>query len=265
MHSGKPQFERFFHDPAGCTVIRQDRHKVLLRCDGEPGTDGPLCVKIYRCSGPAQSIRETLSGSRAARDLHVCRQLAARDIAVPEPLGAVTDRTSWGGVRRSIFATRWVSDMESLRDIAVPLAKETGKKAPLIASLCTALGHFIATLHGRGIYSSDLNEGNLMIRRHPDGIHRVLLVDFEGVRFLRTISRKRRLANLAPVTAFLLPLGPEIPGLLCAAYAAAVGSAPDDLLPAVRERAMAILARRKQELDARFTQIGQLREKALSE
>jgi hypothetical protein len=67
------------------------------------------------------------------------------------------------------------------------------------------------------------------------------------------------------VTAFLLPLGPEIPGLLCAAYAAAVGSAPDDLLPAVRERAMAILARRKQELDARFTQIGQLREKALSE
>jgi hypothetical protein len=254
-----PDITGFFDDRRGCTVLREDRHKTILRCDAHLDTDGPLFIKIYRYRGMAHALRETLFGHRAARDLRTGRRLAAARIPVPAPVGAAADRTSWGLVRRSLLAARWVEDMRSLRDLVIPLFDRPNESGPVVSALADALGRFVANLHRSGVLCRDLNSGNFLVRRETDGTFRILLVDHESVRFVRRIPARHRTGNLADVAAILLPLGPDTPRMLCAAYLEHGGRELEELVLTVHEQAVNLLARREQDLDARFARISEAR------
>lgn len=254
----------FFSGVNGGVVIRQDRRKLILRSDDPPGIGMPLCIKIYLQQGLLPALRETLTRSAGERSIANCRRLADAGIHVPEPYGAAIERGPFGLLSRSLAATQWIGDMASLRDHTIPLFGTVSDGDPSVAALARSLGAFVAALHERGIWVSDLNSGNLLVRRRQDGTFSVILVDHDDIAFPGTVYEKQRLANLSQVAALLLPLGSGTPEQVCAGYAPVAGTADAAALARdVSARAAAVLVRWKRDLDARFSRVGSERRSAL--
>lgn len=252
--------ERYFRDQSGCVIVRQDPRKLILRCGDPRGTAEPLFVKIYRYQGRWHSLRETLSGPSAERSLRICQRLASAGVPVPEPVGAAVDRTAMGIVRSSLFAARWMQDMTSLRDFAVPLFNRVSDGDRRIETLNRSLGIFIARLHEQGIRPRDLNAGNFLVRFREDGSFRIMLTDHEDISFSNALTGKQCVTNLAQVAAFMLPLAKNAPQQICEGYASTRTVADADrLVRAVGSRAAALLAGWQQAINARFDRVAQAR------
>lgn len=253
------QLGSFFREPAGCTVIRRDRHKVIMRCI-DAMTGGPLFIKVYRQERLLSMLRETLGRSRGEREQLRCERLRKLGIPVPAPLGFATDRGGLGLVRQSLYAAAWVEDRGSLRDLAVELFRLRPVDPNLMQALSGSLGRFIAALHRAGVKAYDLNAGNFLVRRAADGSFDLVLVDYEQIAFSAFISRRRKIGNLAQVSAFLLPLSEQTFEGVCAGYLSAGGKDDrGDLVQIVGARARELAAHWEQRLDDRFRRIGEQR------
>lgn len=254
---------RYFLKRDGAVVLRQDRARTILRCDTSPDIGAPLFIKIYHRGGIGEALRSVPRGSAGERSYRTGCRLAAAGIPVPEPYGAATERGPLGLASRSLAASVWVGDMVSLRDHAIPLFGKVPAGDPAVRALGRSLGRFIALLHERRIWAPDLNAGNFLVRQEPDASFRVLLADHDDIRFVRTITDKRRLANLSQVAAFLLPLGPGGPDDLCDGYLAdRAMSDPERLRREVRKRAATMLQRWEDGMNARFERIADARKEA---
>jgi tRNA A-37 threonylcarbamoyl transferase component Bud32 len=250
---------RYFRESEGCTVIRQDTRKVIMRC-GDAGTSSTLFIKVYRAEGLLSSLRNTLGRSRGERELLRGKRLRDLGIPVPEPLGSATDRSRMGLVRRSLYAAAWIEGRSSLRDLAVELFRQLPVDGELMQSLCTSLGRFIARLHAAGVKAYDLNAGNFLLSRTVDGSFDLILVDYEHLAFSGRLTGRRRIGNLAQVSAFLLPLSEQAFKGVCAGYLAAGGkNIHGDLVHVVGVRARELSAQWEQRLDDRFRRIGEQR------
>jgi tRNA A-37 threonylcarbamoyl transferase component Bud32 len=255
---------RFFHDPGGSVVLRQDRGKLILRSDAVPGIGVPLLIKIYRQGSAVERLCESLTRSRGERSLAVGRRLAERGVPVPEPYGAATERGRSGLVARSLVATVWRGDMTSLRDLAIAVRRGNGEDRHDVRLLCRTLGRFVAGLHERGVWAPDMNTGNFLVRRQGAGPYEIMLVDHDDVRFARSITRKRRVTNLSQLAAALLALEDGAPSDICEGYCADGERTKDndDLARAVEVRARAVLDRWERGLAGRFERIGAARKRS---
>ncbi len=250
---------RYFLDPSSCTVIREDRAKVIMRCSGAE-TGSPLFIKIYRQASLSRSIRETIGRPAGEREYQACCRLRERGIPVPVPMGSAVDRDRLGLVRQSLFAAAWMEDRSSLRDLTVDLFRTLPVDRGLMDSLSGSLGRFVARLHAQGVKAYDLNAGNFLVRRKMDGSFELLLVDYEQIAFSGSISRRRKLGNLAQVSALLLPLSERAFEGVCAGYIAADGDGHHGALASeVGVRARELAAMWEQKLDERFRRIGEQR------
>lgn len=247
-------------EPGGI-IIRRDQRKIILKRNADGDLAFPLFIKIYQEGGIFRSLRETLSGSAGERELRISRKLAADGVPVPEPIGSATERSAAGLVTRSLFAARWMEDMTSLSDYARRLNQTGRADDAVMDALCRSLGAFVAGLHDHGVLTRDMNTGNFLVRRSDAGAFNILLVDFEGVDIVRTVPRKRRIANLTQIAAFLLPLERNAAERICAAYAAAGGSflALPRLTREVHARSLRLSELWKQKLDERFGKIQEMR------
>ena len=68
-------------------------------------------------------------------------------------------------------------------------------------SIVRAFGRFVGRLHRAGIYHGDLKAVNVFVRWTGEGEPAFRLVDYDRVRFGRSVSRRRRIKNLAQVAA----------------------------------------------------------------
>lgn len=253
------QLGRFFREPEECTIIRRDRHKVIMRCI-DAMTGGSLFVKVYRQERLLSSLRETLGRSRGEREHLRCVRLRELGIPVPAPLGFAANRDGLGIVRQSLYAAAWVEGSGSLRDLAVELFRLRPVDPDLMQALSASLGRFIAGLHRAGVKAYDLNAGNFLVRRAKDGSFDLILVDYEQTAVSARISRRRKIGNLAQVSAFLLPLSGQAFEGVCAGYISAGGKDDrGDLVRAVGARARELAAQWEQLLDDRFRRIGEQR------
>ncbi|MHB8844966.1 MAG: lipopolysaccharide kinase InaA family protein [Nitrospirota bacterium] len=253
------QLGRFFREPGGCTVIRRDRHKIIMRCI-DATTGGSLFIKVYRQERLLSRLRETLGRSRGEHEHLRCERLRELGIPVPAPLGFAADRGGLGLVQQSLYAAEWMEGRGSLRDLAVELFRLRPVDPNLMRALSESLGRFIAGLHAAGVKAYDLNAGNFLVRRAADGSFDVVLVDYEQITFSACISRRRKIGNLAQVSAFLLPLSEQAFEVVCAGYLSAGGKDDrGDLVRIVGARARELAAQWERRLDDRFRRIGEQR------
>lgn len=247
---------QLLRDRTGCTPLRQDRYKIIMKCAARGGAPFPLFVKIHQVRGPLASLRDTLGLAGGERSLHIARALADRGIPVPCPYGAVTDRNLFGWSSGSIFATEWMHDMTSLREFTREASRRGAQEQDVFAPLNHSLGRFVALLHNNGVRSKDLNDGNFLIHRPDGGSFQIMLIDYEYTELVRTFKLKWRLGNLAQVTACMLPYVENAPEQVCAGYESAITGFHDVALAReVRSRAVLLRARWKKNLDSRFDQI----------
>lgn len=250
--------QRLFRDPAGCTIVRQDCRKIIMKCGS--GSGRPLFIKLFRQGGLFTALRDTVSRSAGDRELRTCLRLRDRGIPVPEPIGSARDRDRMGLVQQSLYAASWMEATVSLRDLAVDLFRTRPVDRALMKALCGSLGRFVALLHAQGVKAYDLNAGNFLVRREEHGSFQILLVDYEHIGFSRLLSRKRRIGNLAQVSAFLLPLSELSCEEVCAGYGSVAGTdGPDGLAAEVGARARELAALWERKLDDRFRRIEEQR------
>jgi len=140
-------------------------------------------------------------------------------------------------------ARAWVGDLLAMEDAGPDLdawlASEF-ERAPqsVRGALADALGALLAALHWRGIYHADLKATNLVWT--PGTPPRLL--DYSRVRFSRSVSRRRRIKNLAQLNAALPDfVGPELRERALDAYLATSGTGDEraDLRAAVIAESLA--------------------------
>lgn len=259
-------------------LIRKDAEITVMKVPGHVSGCGDLFVKVYELRTLSQKVKSALRLRRSGwRDLSVSRRLKALGIDVPEPVGACNYFSALFAPGKSLFANRWLDDAESVRDAVVETCMRQKESSPHpekhypdgaawggavsaqdLPLLCQNLGQYIRKLHDKGIGTSDLNAGNIMIRLPKRHCFQFALVDYERIIFRRRISWKQRLSNLAQVAAFMCVAAPTAVADLANGYNASNELASGQILiDALHYRTSDLKYRWKNREDENFESIYQ--------
>lgn len=145
-------------------------------------------------------LRFGLRRSGARRAFVLGRRLVACGVATPEPMAWATTR--YLGLRtKDYLITRRVEDVESLTERCRRL---TGDKVERTRTL-RVLGELIAAFHRSGYSNRDMKDENILcFLREP---LRMWVVDMDGVREVRVLTRRRARRDLWPIARSLRRLG----------------------------------------------------------
>ncbi|MHC4790062.1 MAG: protein kinase family protein [Planctomycetota bacterium] len=277
------ELSSFLDDNRGCIVIRKDTEKLILKVPATVSGGPTLFVKIYTFSQFHTRLRNFLGGRKSGiKDFRTCKKLEGLGVPVPTPVGACADSFPAGFARRSLFATQWIADAVSVRDlilaqvsqqespskIVVPKKREypaegvitTDKfffKPEEINNFNFCLGTFVAGIHNRGVYTNDLNTGNILVQMPINSEPRFLLIDYEGVSFKTRVAKEKCLANLAQIAAFISQVDECAVRNLCHGYSA-INQRFDleDVTEIVEARSQLLQELWLKRLNTRFEEIG---------
>lgn len=142
---------------------------------------GDLCVKSYARPKPFTS-------PYALRSWKGLMTLYYNNIPVAEPVAVVL-----GKDRTSVLITGMVSGQDLNRVLfhEYPAMSLAEKRA-----LARALGGLLGTMHGYGIFHADLKSSNIRVLKDPLSF---VLLDTDKVRQGRSLSRKKRIRNMAQI------------------------------------------------------------------
>ena len=181
---------KYLDDLTGCVIIRQDEDKIIVKIPADRSGTVALFVKVYIHESLSSRLRNVLNGKTSGkRDHQVCVKLQKLGIQVPKPVGYCNDQTNILKAGKSLFAAQWL-DGKSLAALIQKKSRKTNFKGGAgaketdarlmenngFSSLCSRLGGFVATLHNKGVYSKDLNVGNLLIEIANTGLPGIFFV-----------------------------------------------------------------------------------------
>lgn len=164
------------------------RHAVVnARLESE-GTSLPVVVKKTPITW-----RQRLSGTKGERSFASAKELLARGIPTPEPLGfRVLDGESWYVARR----------LEPCAQVRAWFLRRDDPRAPeppfpiAFEDVVTELGRLARRMHDAGVFFRDLSDGNVLVA--PEGSSfRLFLVDLNRARFGTRVGVYRRLRDLS--------------------------------------------------------------------
>jgi hypothetical protein len=147
-------------------------------------------------SGPgARAWWIRFRGSRASRSLRGAELLQARGFRRPEPYAASEVRIA-GSVRASYLISEPLDNARTLSAF-VKLRRHSGigPDVPWRSAVLNAVAREIRRLHDAGLFSSDLQETNLMLEE-AEGAPKIYFVDLDGFRYRRRIGSAMRDRNL---------------------------------------------------------------------
>ena len=155
---------------------------------------GTVFIKRFAPGSWIEGIVERLRGSPARRSLRGAKMLTRSGFLVPAPLAA-GEEISAGAIKASwIFSDALTAARVLSRFIErghAPAEQERRLRRETLA----AVAGCVRRLHDAGLFTSDLQETNLMIDQ-ADGAVRIHFVDLDGFRRLARVSWKRRRRNL---------------------------------------------------------------------
>lgn len=170
------------------TDIKNSPHRAVFRVR-MPGLD--LHIKRYAVGDWRSRGRELLRGCKARREFEMARQLAARGIATPEPLGWARE-TGPGGARSCWLISRTMEGQSLLQ--ALEANDPTSSARP------DRLGEFLSRLHRAGVVHHDLHPGNILVTSNGD----LALLDLHCVRLSRRLSWRQCRDNLVVLNRYFI-------------------------------------------------------------
>lgn len=179
-------------------VLKDGRRSALSR--QRLGGAG-VVVKQFRAAGAWARVKNALREPRAVASWVAGNGLRIRGFDAAEPLALVLcgARAAVGdaflvmedlgdGTRADLVALqRWAGDLDSAA---------RAEKHRLVA----AAASLVRALHAAGVYHGDLKAVNLFLREGP-GAPRFVLADYDRVEFDRPVTPRRRVKNLAQLSA----------------------------------------------------------------
>lgn len=183
----------------GREVLKDSRRSKISR-QVLPGLG--VVVKETRARGPLDFLKNAFRRHRGLGSWVNGNALLVRGVGAARPLALLVSGR-WPLIGPSWLLMEDLIGLERL-DLFV-LRRYAGRLTPgerqEKLGLVRAFGAFVGDLHRRGIYHGDLKAVNVFVERSPGGGFRFRLVDYDRVRFLRRVGRRRRVKNLAQLAA----------------------------------------------------------------
>lgn len=151
-------------------------------------------IKRFETKSWADGIIERIRGSRAARSLRGAALLAQAGFACPAPLAAL-DVRSTGAVRESYLLSEALEQAQTLSAFVDRRPGGTRRDFRWRRKVSRSVASEVRRLHEARLYSSDLQETNLMLEPRGNGV-RIYFVDLDGFRRLARVSWRHRVRNL---------------------------------------------------------------------
>lgn len=165
--------------------------------DGAPAR---VVYKRTRVKGWWKRLLAWARRSRAMTSWVVGHALAERGIATTRPLAVCIPR-GWRARCEGYVLSEWIDGAQNLHLYAWQLAQQPpGPRARRAAQAAFSLGRLVGRLHAWRIAHRDLKGCNLLLAEKPGTVDAYLL-DMEGVRILRRLSRAEQVRNLARLAA----------------------------------------------------------------
>lgn len=153
-----------------------------------------IFIKRFETRSWADGLAERLRGSRAARSLKGAALLSGAGFAHPTPMAALEMRSA-GAVRASYLMSEALGEARTLSQFVDRRTGPERRNFRWRREVSLRVADEVRNLHDAGLYSSDLQETNLMLEEGGDGI-RVYFVDLDGFRSATPDSWRRRERNL---------------------------------------------------------------------
>ena len=211
-----------------------------LGVESNPPTPGagraPTRVESLAGSAERVHVRRSLHGGwlaplwhgyrggirRLRREMELTAQLRGAGAPVPQPAFVVAARK--GLLWRAAFCTIHI---EGATDAIQFLESSPEQKS--IQQAAAAVGHAIAHVHRLGLLHPDLHLGNLLLR-HEGGEFSAWIIDLDGARLARRLSKKQRLRQLKRIErslvkrSFIQNIGSPERQAFFEAYASSLGA-----------------------------------------
>jgi hypothetical protein len=201
QHLADDGFVKAIRDPdeffarADCTIIK-DQLKIKVgrvRVDIDHTSTG-VFIKRYNAYSWRYRVKSLFCSSGAVRSLSGAILLSRAGVLVGRPLAAVESRR-WGILRKSFLLTQEVGgktvDAYWRENLALLREDRTRRRRFL-----TNLADLFRGLHEKSIYHNDLKDANILVKSSARSGESFCLLDLEGVRRCRYLSRRRRVKNL---------------------------------------------------------------------
>jgi tRNA A-37 threonylcarbamoyl transferase component Bud32 len=155
---------------------------------------GTVFVKRFTPGSRVQGLLERMRGSRAARSLRAAAMLTGAGFLVPSPLAAREEIAAGAILTSWIFSEALIGARVFSRFIERGRAPAPEQQVRRRQAL-TAVARCVRRLHDAGLFTTDLQETNLMLDE-VDGEIKIHFVDLDGFGRLARVSWRRRRRNL---------------------------------------------------------------------
>jgi tRNA A-37 threonylcarbamoyl transferase component Bud32 len=148
------------------------------------GPRGRLFLKRYKIRGLKEQLKYLVVPSKARKEWLMARQALRKGISTPVPL-AMAERRTGRFLRDAFLITQAIIPSSPLIEL-IPDGKQK--------TLLSQTAQLIRKAHEAGLFHQDLHAGNILVGSKKK---RLYLIDLHRSKFVRSLSKRRRLWNLA--------------------------------------------------------------------
>ncbi len=179
------------------TLLKTSRHGRVAAV--RLGADQTVCVKEVRSASPRRWIQAVVRLGRGRRAWIAVNGLAARGFAVARPLGYLCERIGLTAAAEYVVTGFLETSSPLDQYVETPAYSSLGRAQR--REFVRGLGRFMARLHERGVHQHDFKASNVLVEQSEPGEWTFYLVDLDSVRFIRRVSVRRRVKNMAQLAA----------------------------------------------------------------
>jgi len=175
-------------DPS-CRVLLDGRNRTgMLSLSVKEGRVTDIVIKEFHSQG-IDKLKTLAFPSKAYKAWRGSVILMKKDIPTPLPV-AFIEKKRRPFINQSFYLSVFVHEAEEIRFLFRQLPDEELKV------LIQTLAHHLATCHKKGILHRDLSDGNILVRKNPDGDDMFFFIDTNRVRLKKRMGLLKRIKNL---------------------------------------------------------------------
>jgi serine/threonine protein kinase len=173
----------------GTEVLIDKRNRVgIVRLAFSSGRPVEMVLKEYSSRG-VNGLKSCVLPSKAAKAWRGALALRQRGLATAAPV-AYLEKRMHGRVQESFFLAERIEGAEEVRQLFRRLPPDD------MSALLASLARHLYVCHDRGILHRDLSDGNVLVRKDPEGGMTFFLLDTNRVRVRKKIRGLARARNL---------------------------------------------------------------------
>jgi len=172
-----------------CRILDASRNRigaVTLSLGADRTVD--VVIKEFRTEG-VDKLKSLFRASKARRAWRGSLALVKAGLGTPLPIGYLEKRTG-SFLGQNYFLNEYISDVAEIRVLFRELSSDA------LVQLLEELAGFLSRCAEAGIDHRDLSDGNILVRKSPDGQNQFFLLDTNRIYLTDKIGTLRGIKNL---------------------------------------------------------------------